>query len=402
MNSENVPTPILIAAIGNIEAKALTYAFLPDDDFVSPGGIKNLVESAQGHEPRTTVQSVYRNYCGGDFVSIGLVAREYHERFGWVKYQRITDERALAVAGLMSASSLVMPLNFGLRHVWSSTSIPLLLNNRNENIQRGPEGRLNIYRELANATEPLSGATINVGVNKSAVSEHFIELGRLGIVNYDSLDGNNIDPVIRIEPDFLPKGPLQERIASAVLANGGNMSKRNIVNLLAPNYKNHQRASSIVWSTIQRMKQIPGFSIEGEVSIDEYSQISLTDKWRGLMKRMVDGIDAIDEFDGRATNRFIDDLGRIKRDPRKVSLLMHKSFDISRLSQSRRREKPELSDVIGGVLSLEELDIQELAAKLDGENRRSIRTELHQLIVSGEVKLQPSGKYTVQKPPKSE
>ena len=397
MSTECVPTPVLIAAVGNIEAKALTYAFLPDDEFFSASGIKHRIESAQGQEPRATDRSVYRNYCEGDFVSVGLVAREYHERFGWVRYQRITDERALAVAGLMSASSLVMPSNVGLRHVWSSTSIPILLNRGDEVVQRGPEGRTKIFKALSDVVEPISGATFNPGISTSAISEHFIELARLGIVSYDSFDGNSIDPIISVEPDFLPKGPLQAIIAHAILENGGTLTKKCLVDLLAPNYKDRQRASSIIHSTIQRMKLISGFNIEGEVSREEFSQISLTDEWRGPIKRITEGITAIDELDSKATNHFIDGLGRIMKDPRQVSYLMHKSFDVSRLSQSRRSEKPKLSDIIKGVLCLEELDIQELATRLKGENRRSIRTELHQLIASDVVKLQPSGKYTIHK-----
>jgi hypothetical protein len=395
MSIEQITTPTLIAAVGNIEAKAMTYAFLPDDEYISPSGVRKRLESMQGELPRVTEPSVYGNYCGGDFVAIGLVARAYHELYGWVRYQRITDERALAISGLMSATSLEMPDDVGLRQVWSSTSIPLLISGDQKAIQRGPEGRLKIFRALADTNELLSGATIDAGIGTTARSEHLVELGRLGIVNYESIDSTNYDSIIRIEPDFVPKGPLQDRIVQAVHSNGGSMSRRDLVNILAPSYINHQRASSIVHTTIQKMKKSAGFYTVGEVSLDDYSTVSLTDNWRNRIKRLADGVYAIEENDSLSINRFIDDLNKIKQSPSQVSHLMHKSFSNSRLSKSRRGKTPKLSGIILKELTEKELDIKELAIKLGNENRRSIRTELHKLLSGGLLVLQPSGKYTV-------
>lgn len=389
---EKVNTGTLISAVGNIELKAATYTVMPPDELLGTSEIKHRVEALEEvGNVRDTQRSVYQNYCESSYIQIGLVAKEHVGAFNYVKYEKIPEPRALAMAGVMLDFSAQVPLS--LRQIWTATVTPDIDNKGAQAAVRGPHGRLGILSVLASTEVPVAQSYIldKYEMDSSAAGYHLEDLKRLGIIDYRTTQFHKVDPLYSTGPVREAYGPTQAKIID-ILSDSDGMPRSELIKRLG-RYANKKSAQSAMDEITKKMIAIGNLTVVGDVKRDNFSEARLKNEWRDSIKELLNQVVAIEDNNTKTTNRWMHRGEAIVHDPPLLTELVRKGFDKSRVSQVRSGLEDPLADKIQTFLKNHgPATTEEVVEALGSEkvNHRSIYSALHTM-QRGKSVLHPSG-----------
>lgn len=235
-SSENLPSEEIfdvLAAVGNLETKAITVAAMADGHEYGKAAlyhsVGNLVADYSVLPDRKTLFS----YCGNDFEAIGLVAKSVVTDEG-VKYQ-LTEKGVawgLPIAGWLLSYSAAHP-DFALRDVLGPT---------NTTDERRPTAkRIAVIRHLAGQDEPLTIADVSRAITGSADNR------MLASTLHDLSDGGVVDMVSanvrhqRLLFEVLPEAATEEAVKGM-----RELGRAVISRALAPNVGRRMSVDEII------------------------------------------------------------------------------------------------------------------------------------------------------------
>lgn len=373
----------LISAVGNSEAKAAVYTIMPDDQYLTVTGVKRAVEKLQSpNDVRRTAASVYANYCESSYVPIGLVAKFHVDERSQVTYRKVAVARALALSGALLDISEQLPSG-GLRHLMSSSSTPH--HNRADNgiILRGPHARISLLGVLAasNIELRLPDLAEATGIKKTNLTQHLKEMNRAGIVSYETKRSRDIDPIYTPGPVHGElHGPVRGKILSLVMANPEGIKRSEAIRALGGSVSNNTFMAAFRHASTHLQKS--GYiSLEDTVSREDFSATKLNDDWRDVVSELVSRLAHI-KVGQPTTLKYWSRKGQsIVGDPKLLSTLMHKSFDNSQLSRTRRELDTTYSEFILNALDTNGDTTQEefVTSLPNAMRKRSLASALYSL-----------------------
>lgn len=310
---------------------------------LSSSEIKRLVETHQDPElVREAAPNLYNQYCERSYMPFGLVEKATDP----VRYVRLPNERAQAVAGLMLDYSLAMP--FSLREFWAMKSFSSLQGSSGSHERFG---RYDILKTLAENPDIRTKQAVMeaTGLRTTMVGQHLSDLGRLGVISYAAVASRTVNPRYSWLSGAQPKGEL-ERSIYEILSRETKPVPRNVLVERLDRYSNEHSARVAIMRITKKMIEAGKISVEGGVEQTHVSRIEIGPEWMSLLSELFNQIGAIDSH-ASIRVQWLERGNAIINDSQTLTELIVKGFRASRVARTGAGETPRLRDWIQDELS---------------------------------------------------
>lgn len=344
----------VLAAIGNHEAKALTFLAMREDVAYGVTAIYRRFLEIQGPQPAWTgVVTVAQKYVVHSFAPIGLVARQRNEG-GFLRHVRHDpDGSATALAGFLLSWTEKHPA--ALTHVFGSTAT----NGFASSEDRPPIRRLRLLQVLAElGPDPHTRELAELaGVNEMTAGQALVAFDRAGLLTYRSAATYDMRTVFQVgEPVvFARVGNTAMRDAVAAYLTARLHAAGGPVQVDRQEIEDHLLAADERWRGLaalrdQVQKVMKALVVRGQVEVVDahygatHSQLEMTEAQQAFLAGLVEGIDAIAAGNPRAIATGRAAAAAILDDPDRVCSLMRRAFAASKLatnplSEGRKRRE---------------------------------------------------------------
>ncbi len=219
----------LLAALGNNEAKTLTFLTLSDGNIATASGLASKISRFQGSLPAWNPhKSTLFTYCESSLTPIGLVAKEFIDDKANAWGYQITDygrRLGIPLAGLLLDFS--REHKEALYHFFGRTQSVTQeseLDVGSKTIQvkkRSPRERLRIFWDLLTSKLPVREVDLGSHLKESsAIGHHLDDLDRFGIIQYDSIEPNKpiaYFQVLSERPEITPSAVGTHKVLTNVI-----------------------------------------------------------------------------------------------------------------------------------------------------------------------------------------
>ncbi|MGQ0845279.1 MAG: hypothetical protein ACT4QF_14220 [Sporichthyaceae bacterium] len=396
----------VLAAIGNHEAKALTFLAMREDVAYGVTAIYRRFLEIQGPRPAWIgVVTMAQKYVVYSFAPIGLVARQRNEG-GFLRHVRHDpDGSARALAGFLLAYTEKHPA--ALTHVFGSTATNAFATSAD----RPPIRRLRLLRVLAALGPDLHTSELAefAEVNEVTTGQALAAFDRAGLLTYRSGATYDMRTVFRVgEPVVFARiGNTAMRDAVAGYLNARLHAAGGPVQIDRQEIEDHLLAADERWRgraalRDQVQKVMKALVERGQVEAVNahygatHSQLAMTGEQQAFLIGLVEGIDAIAAGDpqaiaaGRATAEALLD------DPDRVCALVRRAFAASKLASNPLSEGRKRREVQAAVERRPGATSAELLADLGANYSKALLAgALGLLVRDGLVHgvVQPDGPY---------
>ncbi|MGQ0629966.1 MAG: hypothetical protein ACT4P1_02925 [Sporichthyaceae bacterium] len=393
----------LLAAIGNHEAKALTFLAMDDD---VPYGVTSIYRrfiEIQGSPPAFAGQvTVAQKYLVHSFAPIGLVARQRNEG-GFIRHVRDDpDGVATALAGFLLAATA--HLDVSLQRIFGKTSAK-------EGTERSPIRRYRILNALAQTSADIHPAALSVAASvpempTSLALRSFADNGLLSFETSATYEMRTTYRVTRPVPPQTDRGGYRTAYAiglylNQVLADSNGevvIPREQIEDYLRskPRWREVGSLRDVVQSILKRFVE-RGYleTVTSHFGIT-HSRVSMTEEQRAFAARLTAGIQAIAAGDAQAIAAGNQSARQIINDPEAVRALIRRGFKATKNANDPMSEGERLRLTVDAVAKLPGGKTDELLVVADPRfSTQSLRAALSALAKRGEIVAvkQPDGPY---------
>jgi hypothetical protein len=398
----------LLAAVGNHEAKALTYVAMDPDCEYGVSALHRLFLAIQG-DPAAYIGTVNlpQKYCIYSYEPVGLVGRVTNDR-GHIRHLKTDpDGRATALAGHLLTRTEEHPAS--LAQIFGKTAV-----RDQPGSERPPVRRLAVMRALlveGQTTRYQADLARRSGVGELTVGHITEAFDRAGLLAYHTT------PTYRMKSRYLVRTP----IAVGGQGSGGLLDRAvaDFLNTLVA----HQRGSELTitrdeieahlrgqkrWQTAaalrdrlqrvmvrlaERDQVTPLAAFAGRT---RHTTIEIDDSQRTFLEQLVGGIDRIAAGDPRAIAEGTRQAEQIISDPPRVRHLLNKAFGSSKQVVNPISHEEKRRRVLAALAQCDGATSEQLTGLLSPDlNKSLVRGTLSELARDGLVRgeKQPDGPY---------
>jgi hypothetical protein len=401
----------LLAAIGNHEAKALTFLALEDE---VPYGVTSIYRrflEIQGSPPAFIGQvTVAQKYIVHSFLPIGLVVRQRSES-GYLRHVRDDPgDIATALAGFVLSSTLDKEIS--LQVLFGKTSA-------REGSERSPIRRYRVLRALAEMTGETYPAKVaaEARVDEMPTSHALTAFAKHGLLTFSTAATYQMRTTYRMtKPIPPPVGKGNYATAAEICAYLNRRLAESSGELVVPReqIEAHLRAFPR-WAEVAGLREITQkilkrFVARGHLEAETshygatHAVVTLTRDQRAFAARLTSGIAAIAAGDPDAIASGGREARRIVNDPEAVRFLIRRGFAASKLANNPISAGEKLRLAADAVAKLPGATTEELLAIADPRfTPETLRSSLSQLAKAGDILAirQADGPYGRYYPPGS-
>lgn len=365
----------LLSALGNHEAKAVTFLVMKPGIVYSQGDLHRAVMQAQGEKKgwRVSHSGPFR-YCEQSLAPIGRVTKEVLNpdlsTYGYLKTE-YGEKVGVPLAGLLLWFSLKYPECSLIDLLGSTVSsgkiqeITLSSQENREFKKRASLTRLKIFRELAfYPSLPLREVDLvtKIGESQGYLESHLENLQRLGIILYESVGAGESGSLLRISSQALDKEPpafrgyptLTRRVFQILKENPSWFTLEQLIEDYQQRFIPETGREKVKKKSLK--KRIPSVTAhltrEGYVEIgkfheDKRSEINLTEKQRVILLDLVILLEGFQNQNPEVLGKGRECASSLLSSPKEIAALMKKAKEHSSFAQ---RTSPEETGAL--VLSL--------------------------------------------------
>lgn len=395
----------VLAAIGNHEAKALTFLAMREDEAYGVTSVYRRFLEIQGSPPAFAGQvTMAQKYVVHSFAPIGLVAKQRNEG-GFLRHVKHDPYgHAEALAGFLLAHTEDHPA--ALTQIFGKTAT----NGLDVSDDRPPIRRLRLLRVLAEHGAALHAAELAdlAGLREVPAADGLRAFAAAGLLDYTAPATYDMRTVYRVTKPIVfdrrgntaMRDFLAEHLNTLLAASGGVVEvEREELEAELLRVERWQQAAALrdqVQGVMKRMvaaRQVEAVSAHYGPT---HSVVTMTDAQHAFIAGLVAGIDAIGRGDeaavaaGRAAGR------AIVEDPERVRPLIRRAFAASKLASHPISEADKLRGVLAAVTAAPgSTSIQLLEGLGPAYTKALLAGTLHTLVKDGKVRgeQQPDGPY---------